>query len=126
MLFLMNDVVLNLENPKFAPRAMSRRFDALSFNAVTRLGQELYAEEPLLHLTRPDRAKRLAALILAKAPAINAAQFIATSFDGAPGEVLVSYRQVDSETMTHLSLRQEEGELDTLHTDRQVWRRLAA
>jgi hypothetical protein len=126
MLFLMNDVVLELDNPKFAPKAVSRRFDALSFNAVTRLGQELYAEEPLLHLTRPDRAKRLAALILAKAPAINAAQFIATCFDGAPGEVLVSYRQVDSETMAQLSLRQEEGELDTLHTDRQVWRRLAA
>ncbi|MCI3133740.1 hypothetical protein [Phenylobacterium aquaticum] len=126
MLFLMNDVVLELENPKFAPKAMSRRFDALTFNAVTRLGQELYAEEPLLHLTRPDRAKRLAALILAKAPAINAAQFIATRFGGAPAEVLVSYRQVDFETMAHLSLRQDEGELDTLHTDRQVWRRLAA
>jgi len=126
MLFLMNDVVLELDNPKFAPKAMGRRFDALSFNAVTRLGQELYAEEPLLHLTRPDRAKRLAALILAKAPALNAAQFIATRFGGPSHEVLVSYRQLDFETMAQLSLRQDEGELDTLHTDRQVWRRLAA
>ncbi|WP_304169989.1 hypothetical protein, partial [Phenylobacterium aquaticum] len=126
MLFLMNDVVLDLDNPKFAPKAMSRRFDALSFNAVTRLGQELYAEEPLLHLTRPDRAKRLAALILAKAPAINAAQFIATRFGGASQDVLVSYRQVDGVVMAQLSLRQDEGELDTLHTDSKVWRRLAA
>ena len=126
MHFLMNDVVLTLDAPKFAPKALGARFEALSFNAVTRMGQEMYAEDPLLHLTKPDKAKRLAALIRAKAPGINAAQFIATRFDGAAADVMVAYREVGRDVMLRLHSRQEEGELDTLHADRHVWRRLAA
>ncbi len=122
----MNDVVLDLEAPKFAPSSLGQRFEALSFEAVTRMGQELYAEDPLLHINQPGRARRLAALIRAKAPTLNAAQFVATRFGGAPHEVLVSFRQVSSSVMDELFEAQDEGELDTLQTDRQVWRRLAA
>jgi hypothetical protein len=65
MLFLMNDVVLNLDGMTMTPRLTNRRFRDLPFNAVSRLGQELYAESPLLHHRRPQRAKRLALLIMA-------------------------------------------------------------
>ena len=58
MLFLMNDVVLNLDGMKMTPKLTNRRFRELPFNAVSRLGQELYAESPLLHHRRPERAKR--------------------------------------------------------------------
>jgi hypothetical protein len=126
MLFLLNEVVLDLDSLKVSPRAVSRRFRALSFNALIRLGQELYAEYPLLHRVLPERADRLAALIAAKAPLINAALFVAPRFGGRPDEVNVRFAQLDAEKMAALYSRQQAGDLDTLAADRQVWRRLAA
>jgi hypothetical protein len=126
MLFLMNDVVLNIDAAKHTPKLAGRRFKALSFNACSRLGQELYSDEPLLHSANPERARRLASLIIAKAPAINAALFIAPHRGCAPEEVTMQYCHVDFELMARLLTRQRTGELDTLWTDREVWRRLAA
>ncbi len=126
MLFLMNDVVLNLDGMTMTPKITNRRFRDLPFNAVSRLGQELYAESPLLHHRRPQRAKRLALLIMAKAPAINAALFTAPYFGCPPQEVTMRYLNVDFEIMAHLAKRQDNGETDKIWTDRQVWKRLAA
>ncbi|WP_312161622.1 hypothetical protein [Phenylobacterium sp.] len=126
MLFLLNDVVLNLSGAKLSPKMASRRFRALPFNVVSKLGQELYAEDPLLHFDRPERAKRLATLIIAKAPSINAALFVAPAYGCAPDDVAMRYANVDFEVMARLSSRQEQGTLDTVWADRQVWRRLAA
>ena len=64
MLFLMNDVVLNIEGVRLPPRLGARRLRALSFYTLVGLGQELYAENPLLHYIHPLRAQRLAALLL--------------------------------------------------------------
>ena len=126
MLFLLNDVVLNLAGAKLSPKVAGKRFKALPFNIVSKLGQELYAEDPLLHFDRPERARRLATLIIAKAPSINAALFVAPSYGCAPEDVAIRYANVDFEVMARLSTRQNEGQLDTVWTDRQVWRRLAA
>jgi hypothetical protein len=127
VLFLMNDVVLNVKGSMFAPASLARRFQALPFTFLGTLGCELYAEEPLLHLAHPDRAKRLAALVMAKAPEINAALFIAPGFGCEPEDVTVRWAHISFEVMAHLySRQQEEGRLSTLVTDRQVWRRLAA
>jgi hypothetical protein len=126
MFFLLNDVVLDLDTVKLSPKMAQRRFSSLPFDAVSRLGQELYAETPLLHHDKPGRAKRLATLVKAKAPDINAALFIAPYEGCAPDEVTLRYMHVAPEVMAKLSDRQEAGELDTLWTDRQVWKRLAA
>ncbi len=126
MLFLLNDVVLNLSGMSLSPKLGPKALDALSFNVVSLLGQELYSEEPLLHFDRPERAKRLALLIVAKAPAINAALFVAPRYGCAPGEVTLRYAKVDFEVMARLSKRQDEGLMDAVWLDRQVWRRLAA
>lgn len=126
MLFLLNDVVLNLSGMSLSPKLGTKALDALSFNVVSLLGQELYSEEPLLHFDRPERAKRLALLIVAKAPAINAALFVAPRYGCAPGEVTLRYANVDFEVMARLSKRQDEGLMDAVWIDRQVWRRLAA
>ena len=91
MLFLMNDVVLDLARMKLTPRLTAHRFRALSFPSIIRMGQELYAETPLLHLERPNRAHRLAALISAKAPSITAALFVAPRADADPDEVTVRF-----------------------------------
>lgn len=118
----MNDAVLDLASVRLA----GARLKPLPLEAVSRLGQELYSETPLLHLLKSAKAKRLASLILAAAPGLNAALFVAPAFQCEPDEVSVRYAQVDPAMMSRLSSRQDEGMLDTLWTDRQVWRRLAA
>lgn len=126
MLFLMNEVVLNLDSMRFPSRVPSRRFKALSFNAILRLGQELYAEEPLLHHARPEKALRLATLITSRTPMINGALFVAPHFGCAPEEVTVRLANSAIDVMADLYQRQQAGQLDTVAADRQVWRRLAA
>src|SRR5690606_15073109 len=97
-----------------------------SLDAVLNMGREVYAADPLLHHARPRRAFRLASLINAKAPLINGAQFIAP-FAGCPiDEVSVRLAETPLQVMIDLYDRQEDGALDTLSIDRQVWRRLAA
>jgi hypothetical protein len=122
----LNDVVLNLNDLRLGPRQASRGFQALSVDDVTRMGQELYAEHPLLHTSHRPRAMRLAALVAAKTPTINAALFVAPAFDCAVDEVVVRYMTLGPHIMQQLAARQSAGELDVRSADRQVWRRLAA
>ena len=126
MLFLMNDVVLDLSEMKLTPRLTAHRFRALSFPSIMRMGQELYAETPLLHIERPSRARRLAALIQAKAPSITAALFVAPGEAAAPEDVTIRFAELTPSALEALKDRQDEGDLDMLACDREVWRRLAA
>lgn len=126
MFFLLNDVVLTVRGAELAPVVMLKRFQVLDFAFVERLGQELYAQHPLLQFAKPERAKRLAALIMAKAPEINAAHFSAPADHCRPEEVEVRFAHIEIETMAYLYRRQQEGKLDALAADRSVWRRLAA
>ena len=126
MLFLLNDVVLTLEGRTLLSALDMRRFGPLRLQLVTELGQEAFSESPLLHRERPAQALRLAALILAKAPEINAALFVAPARDCPPEQVSCRFAQVDFEVMATLYARQQAGGLTTMEADRQVWRRLAA
>ncbi|MDB5454845.1 MAG: hypothetical protein JWP92_430 [Caulobacter sp.] len=126
MLFLMNDVMLSLDPAELSPPMARGQFAALSIQAVSRLGQELYAAEPLLHLKAPERAMRLAALIIAKQPTINAALFIAPSRGCQPEQVGFRYAELGLGVMGSLLERQNSGALTNAEADRQVWRRLAA
>lgn len=126
MLFLLNDTLLDLELRAYNPPVRADRFNALSLDFVTRLGQELYAEEPLLHRAAPERAKRLVALILAKAPDVNAALFVAPMRGCAPEQVAARYAELDVRSVAELHARQNRGQLDADIADRHVWRRMAA
>jgi len=126
MLFLLNDVVLSLDAAELAPPLTRDRFAKVSLNYVAKLGQELYAAEPLLHHKDLEKAQRLAALIVAKAPEINAALFIAPSRGCLVDQVQVRYAQLGIEVMGTLLERHKSGGLSNLEADRQVWRRLAA
>ncbi|KQV56219.1 MULTISPECIES: hypothetical protein [unclassified Caulobacter] len=126
MLFLMNDVVLSFDAAELTPPMTRDRFAALSINSVVELGKELFAEEPLLHHKDLERAQRLAALIVAKAPEINAALFIAPGRGCLKDDVQVRYAQLSVEIMGALLQRQKAGALTNVEADRQVWRRLAA
>ena len=126
MLFLMNDVVFSFDAGEMAPPVPRDRFAQLSLNYVSELGRELYAEEPLLHLKDPERAARLASLIISKAPEINAALFIAPGRGCLVDQVQVRYAQIGMDVMGALLMRQKSGGLTNIEADRQVWRRLAA
>lgn len=126
MLFLLNDSVFSLDGVANGVRLSGQRFKGLSFPAIIRMGQELYAQEPLLQHSSPQRALRLATLIAAKAPLINAALFVAEDFNAPPEDVAVHFVSAQFEVMADLYNRQRDGTLDRIFTDRQIWRRLAA
>ncbi|MDB5469175.1 MAG: hypothetical protein JWR84_735 [Caulobacter sp.] len=126
MLFLLNDVVLNLAPTEMAPPVAAPRFRALSMGFVEKLGRELFAEEPLLHRFHPERSRRLASLILLKQPEVNAALFVAPARGCDEKLVAARYAQISFEVMAVLYERQQHGNLTTVEADRQVWRRLAA
>ncbi|MGZ3378554.1 MAG: hypothetical protein ACXU8S_18315 [Phenylobacterium sp.] len=126
MLFLLNDVVLRLDGVAMDAKLDGKRMLRLTFPSILRMGQELFAREPLLHRTNPERARRLCALITAKAPMINAALFVAPSLDCSPNEVTVRFVACQFEVMAELHTLQRDGDLDAVVADRKIWRRLAA
>ena len=126
MYFLLNDAVLNLNGEDLAPAALTRRFGSIGFDYVQTLGQELFSEQPLLQHDHPERARKLAALINAKQPSINAALFVAPARGCPPGQVGVRFASLDLPTLANLQRAQASGALDAVIADREVWRRLAA
>jgi hypothetical protein len=126
MLFLLNDVVFKLDGVIMDARLGGERLKGLTLPSIIRMGQELYAAEPLVHRRQTERAQRLCALISGKAPMINAALFLAPEKDCPPEDVRVRFVAAQFEVMAELYNLQRVGALDALAADRRVWRRLAA
>ncbi len=126
MIFLMNDTMLDVDMRTLAPPLAAARFRALTLTFVLKLGRELYAEQPLLHRADPERAKRLAALIVCKAPNVNAALFEVPHAGCAPEQVNARLAEVGIEVLAHLSGKQADATLTPWTVDCEVWRRMAA
>lgn len=126
MLFLLNDTVLDLDLADFAAPLDAGRLRALSLPDVMRLGAEMFAQSPLMHRQEPDRAGRLAMLIAAKHPDVNAALFVAPERGCRPDLVATNIAQVSFEVMAALCARARDGSLTPAEADKQVWRRMAA
>jgi hypothetical protein len=126
MLFLLNDVVLNLQPQKLAPPVLADRFAVLTMQCVQSLGAELFSNDPLLHRTNLARAERLAMLIVAKSPEINAALFAAPAKGCACGDVAVRYASLGPVLLAGLVERQQRGAMTPVVADREVWGRMAA
>ncbi|HZZ33923.1 MAG TPA: hypothetical protein VFE10_18210 [Phenylobacterium sp.] len=126
MLFLLNDVVLRLDGIAMEAELDGTRMLRLSFPAILQMGRELFAREPMVQRTNPERARRLASLITAKAPMINAALFVAPSLGCPPSEVTVRFVACEFEVMAQLHNLHRDGRLDANGVDRMIWRRLAA
>ena len=126
MYFLLNDVVLGLELQALAPPLAARRFSALTLDCVQRLGREIFAEEPRLQHRGMERARRLATLIVSKAPEVNAALFVAPARGCNPDEVLVRLTNVDLETLIQLHQEQHAGRMTPAVADKRVWDPAAA
>ena len=126
MLFLLNDVVLDFDHRDATPPLEARRFRALTLGSVLRLGSEMFAEQPLLHREDPERASKLAMLVMAKHPDVNAALFVAPRRGCGPEQVVSRLAQVSIDVMGQLLTRYADGELTPVAADREVWRRMAA
>ena len=126
MLFLMNDAILNLDLQALAPPVDAGRFAALSLGAVLKLGAEMFAETPLLHRHEPDRAKRLAALIVTRANGANAALFEAPGPRCTADQVTTRVAEVSLDVMAELYAEDQRTRLTPVLADSRVWRRMAA
>lgn len=126
MLFLMNDVVFDLDEACPVTPADARRFEKLGFDYLMELGCELFAEDPLLHRNDPDRARRLAWLIHDRSPDVNAALFAAPETDCDPTLVEPQFCALPKAVLRQLMTRANKGLLDAVSADRAVWGRMAA
>ncbi|WP_428150306.1 hypothetical protein [Brevundimonas sp.] len=126
MLFLMNDVVFDLNEASPVTSADARRFEKLGFDYLMELGCELFAEDPLLHRNDPERARRLAWLIHDRSPEVNAALFAAPETDCDPALVEPLFCALPETVMRQLQQRGGKGKLDAVSADRAVWGRMAA
>ena len=126
MLFLLNDRVLIIDSA-LVHSISADRFRDISPSFAIKLGQEMYSEQPMLHREAPERARRLALLLSAKAPETNAALFVAPAHGCRPDEVITRFAALPMETLANLYARdKEEGGLTPVQADREVWRRMAA
>lgn len=126
MLFLLNDVVFDLDAACPVTPADARRFETLGLDYVLELGCELFAEDPLLHRNDPQRARRLAWLIADRSPHVNAALFAAPQAGCAPELVEPRFCALPAMVMDQLHRRASVGKLNAVAADKVVWNRLAA
>ncbi|QTC91561.1 hypothetical protein [Brevundimonas goettingensis] len=126
MLFLLNDVVFDLDEATPVTPADARRFEKLGFDYVLELGCELFAEDPMLHRNDPGRARRLAWLIADRSPEINAALFAAPEADCDPDLVEPRFCALPEAVIGQLGRQEKRGRLDAVAADKAVWNRLAA
>ena len=126
MHFLLNDLVMTLELQLLTPPMAARRFSALTLDCVEKLGREIFADEPRLQHRRLERAKRLAALIVSKAPEVNAALFVAPSRGCRYEQVSVRMTSLDQGLLARLHSEQQSGRLTPALADRLVWAAAAA
>lgn len=126
MLFLLNDVVFDLDETCPVTPGDARRFEKLGLDYVVELGCELFAEEPMMHRSDPVRARRLAWLIADRSPEINAALFAAPSRDCAPELVEPRFCALPDPVMRQLKSRDTKGRLSAVEADKVVWGRMAA
>lgn len=129
MLFLLNDVVFDLEETCPVSPGDARRFESLDFDYVMELGCELFAEDPLLHRNDPVRARRLAWLIHDRSPEVNAALFAAPECDCDPALVEPLFCALPQTLMGQLQAKAKRPagrRTATVDVDRAVWNRMAA
>ncbi len=126
MHFLLNDVVLSLELQLTTPPMEARRLSSLSLDQLQQLGREIYAKEPRLQHREADRARRLASLIVSKAPEVNGALFIAPTRGCAAEDVAVRFITIDPELLGQLHQQQQSGRMSSALADEHVWGKQAA
>jgi hypothetical protein len=124
MLFLVNDLIVELNPESMVHPLDGERFSNLSLDYIAHLGKEMFAADPMAHRHSPERAKRLAYLIHLKAPRTNAVSFSLNPSGGLDG-VDVEYKSLNEMMLGVLYQQQVTGELDTQKIEMAVWNKAA-
>ncbi len=116
----MNDTILDFSLLAVIPPQEEHRLRYMSYADILNEGVRLFHEKPNFHVTDPQTAKRLAALIVAKAPQANAALFDTTPKDKAKitKPIVVS---ISIEVLAGLYTEFKAGRLTRDLVDRRVW-----
>ena len=123
MLFLMNDWVMQFDQRALVEDLVGFNVRDITFPQVLVLGQELYAEEPQLHLRQPAQARKLAALVMAKQPEVNAVLFVPPHQGCNPRDVTVRYCAVAFDLLAQL-LKVQETQKNGAWANKEVWNKL--
>ncbi len=123
VLFLMNDWVMQFDQKEMVQDLLSYKVREVTFPQVLILGQELYAEDPQLHLKQPVQARRLAALVMAKQPAVNGVLFLPPHQGCNPRDVTVRYCSVGYDMLAQL-LKLQETKKSGAWANQEVWNKL--
>jgi hypothetical protein len=127
MLFLLNDAILTIDLQQLTTPAVAQSVGSMTLAQVTALGQEMFSEAPRLqHHTGAASAIRLATLITAKNPDVNAALFSAPSVGCAPSAVTVRFCKLGLDMIHDFKAYQAKGQLTKVLVDYHVWGKLRA
>jgi hypothetical protein len=123
MLFLMNDTILDFSLRAVIPPHEEGRLRATSYAEVLSEGARLFREKPNFYLVDDNAAKRLAALIVAKAPQANAALFDTTPMGKGP-MIKPFVVSLSIELLANLYAEFKADKLTRALVDQRVWSRL--
>jgi hypothetical protein len=126
MLFLLNDTVLSLDLEQLSAAPVGASLSAMTFGQVIALGQEMFSNAPRLQHLSESGPVRLATLIAAKKPEINAALFSAPSIGCAPAAVTVRFATLSIEMIHEMKALHDNGRLNKVLVDYHVWGKLRA
>ena len=123
MLFLMNDWVMQFDQKAMVQDLLAYNIREVTFPQVLVLGQELYAQDPQLHLRQPVQARKLAALVMAKQPTVNGVLFVPPHQGCNPKDVGVRYCSVGYDMLAQL-LKLQEVHKSGAWANKEVWNKL--
>ena len=126
MLFLLNDVVLDLEVAKVASPMITGHLGKLSMAQVTTLVREVFAANPRLPGASPAMAHRAAVMMVLKDPQLNAALFLTPGRVCEPADVTIRFASLAAEVMFQLKGIQDQGRLTPGAVNALVWSRAGA
>ena len=123
MLFLLNDVVLELEPSKLVRPAVAGHLAKLSIGQVSTLVREVFAHNPRMPASHPQLSRRAAVMLVMKNPTLNAALFLTPGRPCAPDDVTVRFATLGTEVMFQLKALQDQGRLTPGAVNALVWSR---
>ena len=126
MLFLLNDVVLSLNPEDLATPEIAQALRTMSFSQIAALGREMFAESPRLQHVSQSPPTKLALLIAARQPEINAALFAAPAAGCPPVAVTFRFATLGIELIHDLKGFQDRDGLSKALCDFHVWGKLRA
>jgi hypothetical protein len=126
MLFLLNDVVLTVEMETLSSAPVAAGLRTMSLNQIVQLGREMFSESPRLQHISQSGPLRLATLITAKQPDINAALFSAPAAGCAPEAVVCRFASLSIELIHDLKGFQDRHAMNKVLADFHVWGKLRA